>query len=43
MQTAGSLTNRRAKDINNKVRDNSFTMQEDYVSFSGLDNKDYLE
>jgi hypothetical protein len=36
MQTAGSLTNK-------GVRDNSFTMQEDYVSFSSLDNKDYLE
>jgi hypothetical protein len=36
MQTAGSPTNR-------GVRDDPFTLQEDYVSFSGLDNRDYLE
>jgi hypothetical protein len=43
MQTAGSPTNRRVRDINSRVRDDSFTMQEDYVSFLGLDNRDYLE
>jgi hypothetical protein len=43
MQTAGSLTNRGVRDINSRVRDDSFTMQEDYISFSGLDNRDYLE
>jgi hypothetical protein len=36
MQTAGSATN-------GGVGDDSFTMQEDYISFSGLDNGDYLE
>jgi hypothetical protein len=43
MQTAGSPTNGGGGDINSRVRDDSFTMQDDYVSFSGLDNRDYLE
>jgi hypothetical protein len=43
IQTAGSPTNGGVGDISSSVKDNSFTMQEDYVSFSGLDNKDYIE
>jgi hypothetical protein len=43
MQTAGSPTNRGVGEINSRVGVDSFTMQEDYVSFSGLDNGDYLE
>jgi hypothetical protein len=43
MQTAGSPTNGGVRDINSRVGGDSFTMQEDYVSFSGLDNGDYLE
>jgi hypothetical protein len=43
MQTAGSPTNGRVGDINSRVGGDSFTMQEDYISFSGLDNRDYLE
>jgi hypothetical protein len=43
MQTAGSPTNGVVGDINSRGGDDSFTMQEDYVSFSGLDNGDYLE
>jgi hypothetical protein len=43
MQTVGSPTNRRVGDINSRVRSDSFTMQEDYVLFSSLDNRDYLE
>ena len=43
MQTAGSPTNRGVGDINSRVGGDSFIMQEDYVSFSGLDNGDYLE
>jgi hypothetical protein len=43
MQTAGSATNGGVGDINSRVRDDPFTMQEDYISFSGLDNGDYLE
>jgi hypothetical protein len=43
MQTAGSPTNGGVGDINSRVGDDSFKMQDDYVSFSGLDNGDYLE
>jgi len=43
IQTAGSLTNRGVRDISSSVKGNSFTIQEDYVSFSGLDNRDYME
>jgi hypothetical protein len=43
MQIAGSPTNGGVGDINSRVGDDSFTMQEDYVPFSGLDNGDYLE
>jgi hypothetical protein len=43
MQTAGSPTNGGVGDINSRVGGDSFTMQEDYITFSGLDNRDYLE
>jgi len=43
IQTAGSPTNGGVRDISSSVRGDSFTMQEDYVSFSGLDNRDYME
>ena len=43
IQTAGSPTNKGVRDISSSVKGNSFTMQEDYVSFSGLDNRDYIE
>ena len=43
IQTAGSPTNRGVGDISSGVGGNSFTMQEDYISFSGLDNRDYIE
>jgi hypothetical protein len=43
MQTVGSATNGRVRDINSMAKDDSFTMQEDYISFLGLDNRDYLE
>jgi len=43
IQTASSPTNRGVEDISSSVRSDSFTMQEDYVSFLGLDNRDYIE
>jgi len=43
IQIAGSPTNGGVRDISSGVGGDSFTMQEDYVSFSGLDNKDYIE
>jgi hypothetical protein len=43
IQTASSPTNGRVKDISSSVKGNSFTMQEDYVSFSSLDNRDYIK
>ena len=43
MQTAGSPTNGGVGDINSGVGDDSFTMQKDDVSFSGLDIRDYLK
>jgi hypothetical protein len=43
IEIAGSPTNGRVGDISSSVRGDSFTIQEDYVSFSGLDNRDYME
>jgi hypothetical protein len=43
IQTAGSLTNRGVGDISSSVRGDSFTMQEDYVSFLSLNNEDCME